>query len=95
MPLDGPRKKPVEAVGPEGARGGQPPAGTWPAIVLLRGRVGVGRGQLPEHPCWERTRGAPRAPTRTHLSQHLLLGLVPWGRAPGRRQVRCLLGGMA
>lgn len=96
MPLDGPRKKPVQAARPEGARGGQPPAGTWAVISLLRGRAGVGTAQLPEHHCWRRTRGARRAPTQARLSQHLLMGLAPWERDPGSRGARMcggLLGG--
>lgn len=59
-------------------------------ISLLGGRAGVSRVQLLQHHRWERTRGALRAPTQPYLSQHLLLGLVPWDHAPGcRAACRC------
>lgn len=57
-------------------------------ISLLGGRAGVSRVQLLQHHRWERTRGALRAPTQAYLSQHLLLGLVPWEHALGCRAAR-------
>lgn len=95
MPLDGPRKKPVQAAGPKGLRGkGSLQQAPGLAAGLLQGRDGASRVQLLKHEWWERTRGKLRAPTWPYLSQHLLLGLASRERAgvvlPQRNGVSCL-----